>query len=106
MKSVQIRSFFWSVFSRIRTEYRDLRSKSPYLVRIRETQTRKTSVLDTFHKVRAFISLIFHLRGAYSFRIRVQHLQKFKNPFASGETDWVLNLTLREFTKFSFKNLV
>ena len=28
-KSVQIRSFFWSVFSCIRTEYGDLRSKSP-----------------------------------------------------------------------------
>ena len=35
-KSVQIQSFFWSVFSRIRTEYRDLRSKSPYSVRVRE----------------------------------------------------------------------
>ena len=28
VKSVQIRSFFWSVFSCIRTEYGDLRSKS------------------------------------------------------------------------------
>ena len=27
VKSVQIRSHFWSVFSCIRTEYRDLRSK-------------------------------------------------------------------------------
>ena len=34
VKSVQIRSFFWSVFSRFRTEYGDLRSK-----------------LDTFHAV-------------------------------------------------------
>ena len=33
-KSVQIRSYFWSVFSCIRTEYGDLRSKSPYSVRI------------------------------------------------------------------------
>ena len=30
VKSVQIRSFLWSVFSRIRSEYGDLRSKTPY----------------------------------------------------------------------------
>ena len=36
VKSVQIRSFFWPVFSYIRTEYRDLRSKSPYSIRIQE----------------------------------------------------------------------
>ena len=35
VKNVQIRSFFWSVFSRIWTEYGDLRSKYPYSVRIR-----------------------------------------------------------------------
>ena len=29
-------TFFWSVFSRFRTEYEDLRSKSPYSVQIRE----------------------------------------------------------------------
>ena len=36
MKSVQIRSFYWSAFSRIRTEYGDLRSKYPYSVQMRE----------------------------------------------------------------------
>ena len=36
VKSVQIGSFFWSLFSRIPTEYKDLQSKSPYSVRIRE----------------------------------------------------------------------
>ena len=34
MKSVQIWSYLWSVFSCIRTEYGDLQSKSPYSVRI------------------------------------------------------------------------
>ena len=34
VKSVQIHSFLWSVFSCIRAEYGDLRSKSPYSVRI------------------------------------------------------------------------
>ena len=34
VKSVQKESFFWSVFSCIRTEYGNLRSKFPYPVRI------------------------------------------------------------------------
>ena len=32
VKSVQIRSFLWSAFSGIWTEYGDFRCKSPYLV--------------------------------------------------------------------------
>ena len=41
MKSVQIRSFFWSVFSHIRTEYKKMRSISPYLVRMRKNTDQK-----------------------------------------------------------------
>ena len=41
LKSVQIRSFFWSVFSRIWTEYEDLRSNSQYSVRIRDNTDQK-----------------------------------------------------------------
>ena len=48
VKSVQIRSFFWSVFSCIRTEYRDL-------LRIQSDTgkygSEKTLFLDTFHAV-------------------------------------------------------
>ena len=36
MKSVQIRSFFWSVFSCVRNEYGDLLREPLYLVRIQE----------------------------------------------------------------------
>ena len=36
VKSFQIRSFFWSIFCFIWTEYGDLLSKSPYSVRIQE----------------------------------------------------------------------
>ena len=35
------RVFFWSVFSRIRTEYRDFLRISPYLVRMRENTDQK-----------------------------------------------------------------
>ena len=41
VKSVEIRSFFWSVFSHIRTECGDLFGKSPYSVRIRENTDQK-----------------------------------------------------------------
>ena len=41
VKSVQIWSFFWSVFSRIRAEYRDLRSKSQYSVLTRKNVDQK-----------------------------------------------------------------
>ena len=41
MKSVQIRSYFWSAFSCIWTEYGDLRSKSLYSVRVQENTDQK-----------------------------------------------------------------
>ena len=41
---------FWSVFSRIRTEYGEMRSISPYSVRMR-MQTRITPNTDTFYAV-------------------------------------------------------
>ena len=41
VKSVQIRSFLWSIFSCIPTEYGDLQSKSPYSVRIQENMDLK-----------------------------------------------------------------
>ena len=44
VKSVQIRSFFWSVFSCIRTEYGDLRNTEKY-------GPEQTLHWDTFHVV-------------------------------------------------------
>ena len=41
VKSVQMRSFFWSLFSRIWTEYGDLRSISLYSARMREYRDQK-----------------------------------------------------------------
>ena len=41
VKSVQIRGYFWSVISCIRTEYGDLGRKSPYSVRIKENTGQK-----------------------------------------------------------------
>ena len=41
VKSVQIRSFFWSVFSRIRTEYGEILRTSPYSARTWENTDQK-----------------------------------------------------------------
>ena len=41
VKSVQIRSFFWSAFSRIRTEYGEILRIFPYSVQIRENMDQK-----------------------------------------------------------------
>ena len=41
VKIVQIRSFFWSVFSRTRAEYGDIQSKSPYSARVPENTDQK-----------------------------------------------------------------
>ena len=44
VKSVQIRSFFWSVFSRIQTEYWQIVRISPYSVRMRGNTDQKNSL--------------------------------------------------------------
>ena len=51
VKKVQIRSFFWSLFSCIRTKYGDLRSKSLYSVRIQENSGQKKLRIWTLHTV-------------------------------------------------------
>ena len=50
MKSAQIRSFFWSAFSCIQTEYGELLRKSPYSVRIQENTGQKNSVFGHFSR--------------------------------------------------------
>ena len=40
--------FFWSVFSRIRAEWGDLQSKSPYSVRMRENTDQKNFEYEPF----------------------------------------------------------
>ena len=51
VESVQIRSFFWSVFPCIRTKYRDLQSKYAYSVRIQENTDQKKLRIWTLHAV-------------------------------------------------------
>ena len=85
IKSVQIRSFFWSVFSRIPTEYGDLSNTEFFLVRIqseyRKILTRKNSffgrfsgngrykIWQTSHQIgfRFLLLLILHYETAESY---------------------------------------
>ena len=41
VKSTQIRTFFWSIFSRIQAAYEEIRSISPYSVQMREYKDQK-----------------------------------------------------------------
>ena len=50
VKFVQIRSFFWPVFSRIRTEYGEILRISPYSVQMRENTDQKNSVFRHFSR--------------------------------------------------------
>ena len=66
VKSIYTRSFFWSVFPRIRTEYGDLLRKFPYSIQIREnTDQKKLRNLVAFHAEAwqvyfHFLQIIFH----------------------------------------------
>ena len=50
VKNVQIRSFFWSVFSRISTEYGEILRISPYSVRMPENTNQKKLRIWTLYK--------------------------------------------------------
>ena len=54
VKSVQMRSSFWSIFSRIRTEYGEILRISPYSVRIRENTDQSNSKYGYFLRSDSF----------------------------------------------------
>ena len=66
IKSVQIRSFFWSAFSCIRTEYGDLRSKSPYAARIKGNTYQKKICIWT-HFTQCTIVSVWPVRDWWLF---------------------------------------
>ena len=57
--------FFWHLFSRIRTEYGEIRSISPRSVRMGKMRTRITPNTDTFYAVIKSVRLFYGFkRGA------------------------------------------
>ena len=73
VKSVEIRSFFWSVFSRIWTEYWKIR-------------TRKTPYFDTFHAVYIYIMqhiyAFVHIRNVLNLFLKLLEL---RDPFTNAQ---------------------
>ena len=82
VKSVQIRNNFWSVFSRIRAEYVEIRSISPYSVRMWENTDQKLLRIWTlFTKWTCSIwiaTLVFSVSFFFSFFFRFQGLEIIK----------------------------
>ena len=56
VKSAQIRSYFWSVFSRIWTEYGEIQSISPCSVQMRENEDQNNSDYGHFSRNALHIS--------------------------------------------------
>ena len=51
LKKCPYSELFWSVFSRIRTEYSQIQSMFPYKSKCEKIRTRITPNMDTFHAV-------------------------------------------------------
>ena len=77
-KSVQIRSFFWSVFSCIRTEYGDLRSKSPYSVQMQENTDQKKPRIWTLFTQKRNLDVREH--GIHRFQMTCNIVKEEKIP--------------------------
>ena len=58
---------FWSSFSRIRTEYGEIRSISPYSVRMRENVDKNNSECRHFSRSGASVNFSFRVDGNVSF---------------------------------------
>ena len=65
--------FFWSVFSRIRTEYREILRISPYSVRMWENKEQKTLNTDILHAVLLFSRYCF-VKIRYLFKVLYWHM--------------------------------
>ena len=83
VKSVQIRRFFWSVFSRIRTEYGEIRRSLRIQPECGKIRTRKTSVfgLDTFHSLTSRFSLV-NPASIYLFKVNNKNTRKISIVFS------------------------
>ena len=87
VKNVQIRSFFWSVFSHIRTEYGDLLCKPMYSVRMRKNKDQKKLRIYTLftqwkkmRKIRVFFVKFEYLARIFkSFSSEVMKHKAFFN---------------------------
>ena len=74
VKSVQIRSFFWSVFSRIRTEYGEILHISLYSVQMRENTDQNNSKYGHFLRSASLMDQYFYTNPQGNMRLLYQNL--------------------------------
>ena len=89
-----IKRFFWSAFSRIRIEYRDLRSKCPYSVRIEEnTDDKNLRIWTLFTECYVHLGLQKHVFLIKSdirhFFVRSGYVWKLHHKYVAS---WFVNL--------------
>ena len=86
MKSVQIRSFFWSVFSWIRTEYEEILRISQYSARIRKsTDQKKLRIWTLFTQCRGWL-LLRHFSCLSYIYLHVQQKPKLSHTKIVGNS--------------------
>ena len=84
--------FFWSVFSRIWTEYSETRSISPYSVRMKENKDQKNSKYGHFSCSEGFI---FQLKCCFKSILG-------KSPIFLSAESFLLVLEMKHFLKCHF----
>ena len=80
VKSVQIRSFFWSVFSRIRTEDGEIFRFSPYSVRMWENTDQKKLRIWTLHAVVGTFIRLFRWKPTQKCHMLLSSIDMFRSP--------------------------
>ena len=80
VKSVQIRSFFWSAFSRIRTEYGEILRIFPYSVQIRENMDQKKLRIWT-HFTQCMLSWLLQLLVKDWHCVKIVRIWSFSGPY-------------------------
>ena len=104
VKSVQIHSFFWSVFSCIRTEYGYLRSKSPYSVRVQENKDQKKLRIRTLFRQCKLQICALKLLEWFSNTYMNMNSDKFLLILSSNDDNKKIDLKERLSTKRKSKN--
>ena len=95
VKNTQIRSFFWSIFSRIQTAYEEIRSISPYSFRMREYKDqKKLRCYSTLNRLVPFFRL-FNIWNAVGFYFYLLGLIRLSRPKFLSEIQYE-KLTYRD----------
>ena len=94
---------FWSAFSRIRTEYREIQSISPYSVKYGKIRTRVTPNTDTFHAlIRSYLYFSNESLTTYFFSYLLISFLSFLNLQLQVLSRFEIKKTFWDFRVFDF----